>query len=41
MLAQELVPLISHLGFRCIVTDDREEFSNREVFPEAERAVCK
>lgn len=35
-LAQELVPMISHLGFRCIVTDDREEFSNRNLFPEAE-----
>lgn len=35
-LAQELVPLISHLGFRCIVTDDREEFSDRKLFPQAE-----
>lgn len=35
-LAQELVPLISHLGFRCIVTDDREEFSNKRLFPQAE-----
>ena len=35
-LAQELVPLISHLGFRCIVTDDREEFSNKKLFPQAE-----
>lgn len=35
-LAQELVPLISHLGFRCVVTDDREEFSNRKLFPQAE-----
>ncbi len=40
-LAQELVPLISHLGFRCVVTDDREEFSNRKRFPEAEEVyVC-
>jgi len=35
-LAQELVPLLSHLGFRCIVTDDREEYSTRELFPDAE-----
>lgn len=35
-LAQELVPLLSHLGFRCIVTDDREEFSTKELFPTAE-----
>ena len=35
-LAQELVPVISHLGFRCIVTDDRPEFSTRELFPQAE-----
>lgn len=38
-LAQELVPLLSHLGFRCIVTDDRAEFSGRELFPDAEE-VC-
>ncbi|MGN0159680.1 MAG: XdhC family protein [Brotaphodocola sp.] len=35
-LAQELVPVISHLGFRCVVTDDREEFSTRQLFPDAE-----
>ena len=35
-LAQELVPVISHLGFRCVVTDDREEFSSKKLFPEAE-----
>ena len=35
-LAQELVPLLTHLGFRCIVTDDREEYSTRELFPDAE-----
>ena len=35
-LAQELVPVISHLGFRCIVTDDRPEFSTKELFPQAE-----
>lgn len=40
-LAQELVPLISHLGFRCIVTDDREEFSSRELFPDAEELYTR
>lgn len=35
-VAQELVPVISHLGFRCVVFDDREEFANRELFPQAE-----
>ena len=35
-LAQELVPLLDHLGFRCVVTDDRAEFSTRN-FPLAER----
>lgn len=35
-LAQELVPLLSHLGFRCVVTDDREEFAKKERFPQAE-----
>ena len=35
-LAQELVPVISHLGFRCVVTDDRPEFSTNELFPQAE-----
>ena len=35
-LAQELVPVISHLGFRCVVTDDRPEFSTKALFPQAE-----
>ncbi len=35
-LAQELVPLLTHLGFRCVVTDDRHEFSSAELFPGAE-----
>ena len=36
-LAQELVPVLSHLGFRCIVSDDREEFTKPELFPERKR----
>jgi len=35
-LAQELVPILCHLGFRCVVTDDRAEFSTRALFPDAE-----
>lgn len=35
-LSQELVPLMSHVGFNCIVADDREEFARPERFPGAE-----
>lgn len=35
-LSQELVPLLSHVGFHCIVADDREEFTQPELFPGAE-----
>ncbi|MDR2403901.1 MAG: XdhC family protein [Spirochaetaceae bacterium] len=38
-VAQELVPLLDHLGFRCIVFDDREEFTRRELFPKAEGII--
>lgn len=34
-VAQELVPLLTHLDFRCIVLDDREEFANPGLFPNA------
>ena len=34
-LSRELVPLLSHLGFSCIVSDDREEFASAEFFPHA------
>jgi xanthine dehydrogenase accessory factor len=33
-VAQELAPLLCHLDFRCVVFDDREEFSRPELFPE-------
>ncbi len=36
-VARELVPLLCHLGFRCSVFDDREEFADAGVFPMAER----
>ena len=38
-IAQELVPLLTHLDFRCIVFDDREEFSRPALFPGAEKAI--
>lgn len=39
-LAQEVVPVLSHLGFRCVVLDDREEFSKPELFAGAEEVLC-
>lgn len=38
-VAQELVPVLSHLGFRCLVFEDREAFMTEELFPEAEERV--
>lgn len=38
-VARELVPVLAHVGFRCVVMDDREAFANPRVFPEAERTV--
>lgn len=35
-VAQELVPVLSHVGFRCVAMDDREEFADKTLFPEAE-----
>lgn len=39
-LAQEVVPVLTHLGFRCVVLDDREEFSKPELFTGAEEVLC-
>ena len=38
-VAQELVPLLSHLDFRCVVFDDREEFTTPELFPSSEKLI--
>lgn len=38
-VAQELVPVISHVGFNCIVIDDRPEFASAGLFPTAERVI--
>ena len=35
-VARELVPLLCHLGFKCIVLDDRAEFADAAAFPQAE-----
>lgn len=35
-VAQALVPVLAGVGFRCVVMDDREEFTRRELFPAAE-----
>lgn len=34
-VAQELVPVATHLGFKCVVYDDRPEFANSSLFPDA------
>ena len=39
-VAQELVPVLSHVGFRCVVMDDREEFTKPDLFPGAEEVIC-
>lgn len=39
-VAQELVPVLSHVGFRCMVMDDRQEFTRKELFPGAEEVIC-
>lgn len=38
-VAQELVPVLTHVGFRCMVMDDRENFANPQVFPDAQKTV--
>ena len=37
-VGQELVPVLTHVGFRCVVLDDRPAFVSRELFPTAEDA---
>ena len=38
-VAQELVPVLTHVGFRCVVMEDREEFAKPELFPTAEEII--
>lgn len=35
-VAQELEPVLTHVGFRCVVMDDRPEFTKPELFPTAD-----
>lgn len=39
-VAQELVPLLNHLDFRCVVFDDRAEFANKKIFPDAVNCIA-
>lgn len=40
-VAQETVPVLAHLGFRCVVLDDREDFATPALFPDAvETILC-
>ena len=38
-VAQELVPVLTHVGFRCVVLDDRPEFASKALFPTAEQVI--
>lgn len=38
-VAQALVPVLSTVGFRCIVFENREEFARKELFPRAEEVL--
>ncbi len=38
-VAQELIPVLAHVGFRCVIMDDREEFTRQEQFPDAEEII--
>ncbi len=38
-VAQELVPVISHVGFRVVVFEDRENFAKPELFPGVHHTV--
>jgi xanthine dehydrogenase accessory factor len=38
-VSQELVPLLSHLDFRCVLFENLEKFAKRELFPTAESII--
>ena len=38
-ISQELVPLLSHLGFSCFVFDNLSKFADKELFPSAHGVV--
>ena len=39
-VSQELVPAIARVGFRAVVYDDRPEFADPALFPQAVKTVC-
>jgi xanthine dehydrogenase accessory factor len=39
-VGQEIVPVLTHVGFSCVVYDNRPEFAKEELFPAASRVVC-
>lgn len=39
-VGRELEPLLSRVGFRCVVVDDRPEFADKALFPTAADVVC-
>lgn len=39
-VGRELEPLLSRVGFRCVVLDDRPEFADRQLFPTAAAVIC-
>ena len=38
-VAKALVPVLTQVGFSCVVVDDREEFANAVQFPQAEQTI--
>ena len=40
-VSKAIAPVAATLGFRIFVTDDREEFANKDRFPEADMVVAK
>jgi xanthine dehydrogenase accessory factor len=38
-VAQQLAPLAQKVGFRTVILDDREEFANRERFPNVDEVI--
>ncbi len=39
-LAKELVPVLTHLDFKCVIVDDREDLFNADAFCEARERIC-
>lgn len=38
-VAQELAPVLAHVGFYCVVVDDRPEFATAKLFPAAKEVI--